>query len=112
MGAAGAATASAPASAGDVPSSIASAAFSAIVPLPLGRDATLAEVNNRLRTFAIILTAIVLVFAVVSGLQVLYMPNAAFGWWDVAVAFLWGAGLHAVAGQTFQGLQAFAQQLR
>ncbi len=112
MGAAGGATASAPASAGDVPSSIASAAFSAIVPLPLGRGATLAEVNNRLRNLAIILTAIVLVFAVVSGLQVLYMPNAAFGWWDVAVAFLWGAGLHAVAGQTFQGLQAFAQQLR
>jgi hypothetical protein len=111
-GAEGVAMASAPASAGDVPSSIASAAFSAIVPLPLGRGATLAEVNKRLRVFAIILTAIVLVFAVVSGLQVLYMPNAAFGWWDVAVAFLWGAGLHAVAGQTFQGLQAFAQQLR
>jgi hypothetical protein len=40
------------------------------------------------------------------------MPNAAFGWWDLAVAFLWGAGLQAVAGQTFQGLQGLAQQFR
>jgi hypothetical protein len=112
MGAPGSPTAPAPASAGDVPSSIVDAAVAAIVPLPLGRSVTLAEVNSRLRTFAIVLTAIVLVFAIVSGLQVLYVPNAAFGWWDLAVAFLWGAGLHAVAGQTFQGLQGLAQQFR
>lgn len=55
---------------------------------------------------------IMLAIAVVSGVQLLYVANPTFGYVDVIVCFLWGAGLQAVAGQTFQGLTGLAQQLR
>jgi hypothetical protein len=82
------------------------------LPLAVGRGVTLREVNRSLCGFSLIFAVIVLAIAVLSGLQLLYAPNPAFGWWDLAVAFLWGAGLHAVAGQSFQGLQGLAQQFR
>jgi hypothetical protein len=112
MGAAGAASGAAPNAGGGVSQPIVDAALAAIVPLPLGRSATLAEVDRSLKIFTIGFSVIVLVFAIVSGMQLLYMPNPAFGCWDVVVSFLWGAGLHAVAGQTFQGLSGLAQQFR
>ncbi|MFO1160764.1 MAG: hypothetical protein U1E60_18130 [Reyranellaceae bacterium] len=107
-----AATAPAPNAAGDVPPSVVDAAIGAIIPVALGRGVTVADVNRDLRNFSVGFAVVILVFAIVSGLQVLYVPNPAFGFWDLAVAFLWGAGLHAVAGQAFQGLQGLGQQFR
>ena len=53
----------------------------------------------------IIVLALGLFVATVSGLQVLYEPNPTFGLKDLVTAFLWGAGIQAAATQAFQGLQ-------
>lgn len=112
MGKTAAADADAPGSGAELPPSIIVEAIASVWPLPLGRDVTLDQVTKRLRSYSILFAAVLLVIAVVSGLQLLYIANPAFGYVDLFVAFLWGAGLHAVAGQTFQGLAGLAQQLR
>jgi hypothetical protein len=108
----GTADAVAPNSGAELPPSIIIEAIASLWPLPLGRDVTLAAVTSRLRMYSIGFALAMLVLAVLSGLQLLYVPNPAFGYGDLVVAFLWGAGLHAVAGQTFQGLVGLAQQFR
>ena len=77
-----------------------------LVPLPLGPGATMAGVQRALVGSTLLILALGLFVATVSGLQVLYEPNPTFGIKDLVVAFLWGAGIQAAAGQAFQGLQA------
>ena len=51
------------------------------------------------RTFIgdLLVTAVVLAIAVVSGLTLLYESKPAWGGWpDITTAFLWGLGLHQV----------------
>jgi hypothetical protein len=44
---------------------------------------------------------LVLVVAVILGLQLLWADNPVWGsWTDVIIALLWGLGLHQVAGAT------------
>jgi hypothetical protein len=112
MGKTAAADADAPASGPELPASILLEAIASVWPLPLGRDVTLEQVTSRLRKYNIWFAVALLVIAVVSGLQLLYIANPTFGYVDLVAAFLWGAGLHAVAGQTFQGLAGLTQQLR
>lgn len=112
MGSAAGREGSAPAAGGSVLSSVVDEAIGSLLPLPLGRGATAAMINRALLLFTLWFSGAMLLIAVVTGLQLLYVPNPAFGCWDLVVAFLWGAGLHAVGGQTFQGLQGFAQQFR
>ena len=112
LGAEKKADASAPNAGADLPPSILDTAIGSVLPLPLGHGVTLAEVERSLLRYSIVFAVVILVLAILTGLQVLYVPNSAFGWGDLAVAFLWGAGLHAVAGQSFQGLQGLAQQFR
>jgi hypothetical protein len=108
----GSAEAAAPKSGAEVPPLIVDTAIGSVLPLPLGRGVNIADVNRSLRNFSLVFGAIIIVIAVLSGLQLLYVSNPAFGWADLLVAFLWGAGLHAVAGQAFQGLQGLTQQFR
>jgi hypothetical protein len=95
-----------------LPASILDAAVGSVLPLPLGHGVAIADVNRSLRIVTIVFAGVILLLAILSGLQLLYVPNAAFGYADLLVAFLWGAGLHAVAGQAFQGVQGLAQQFR
>jgi hypothetical protein len=112
LGAAGGTDAAAPASGAAVPPSIVESAIGSVLPLPLGQGVDIAAVNRTLLVLNAALTLIVLVLAVVSGLQLLYVNNATFGWIDLLIASMWGAGLHAVGGQAFQGLTSLAQQFR
>ncbi|RTM13599.1 MAG: hypothetical protein EKK33_10585 [Bradyrhizobiaceae bacterium] len=112
MGKTPAADSDAPNSGAVLPDSIIMEAVASLWPLPLGRDVTLAQVTRRMRWSSIGFAFFLLLIAIASGLQLLYFPNPAFGCADLIVAFLWGAGLHAIAGQTFQGLSGLAQQLR
>jgi hypothetical protein len=112
MGRIAAADADAPSSGPEVPASIIVAAIASLWPLPLGHAVTLDQVTRRLRWYNAWFAAALLLLAVISGVQLLYFPNPTFGYADLVIAFLWGAGLHAVAGQTFQGLVGLAQQLR
>ncbi|HEV2155814.1 hypothetical protein [Bradyrhizobium sp.] len=112
MGKTAATDADAPRSGADLPDSIIVEAIASVWPLPLGRRVTLAQVMNRRRLYSVGFAVVLLLIAVVSGLQLLYLANPAFGYVDLVVAFLWGAGLHAIAGQTFQGLTGLVQQLR
>lgn len=112
MGKTPAADSDAPNSGAVLPDSIIMEAVASLWPLPLGRDVTLAQVTRRMRWSSIGFALFLLLIAIASGLQLLYFPNPAFGCADLIVAFLWGAGLHAIAGQTFQGLTGLAQQLR
>jgi hypothetical protein len=102
---------SAPGAGADVPSQIIVTAVASLMPLPLGRDVTLKQVTRSLLNYSLVFAVVMLVIAVLSGLQLLYVPNPAFSWGDMILAFLWGAGLHAVAGQTFQGVAGLARQL-
>jgi hypothetical protein len=102
----------APRSGDQLPASMVDAAIGSVLPLPLGRRVNIADVERSLRNFHLVFGVIILLIAVLSGLQLLYVSNPAFDWKDLLVAFLWGAGLHAVANQTFQGLQGLAQQFR
>lgn len=104
--------ADAPKSGAELPDSIIVEAIASVWPLPLGRHVTLAQVTRRMFWSSIGFALFLLLIAIASGLQLLYFPNPAFGCADLIVAFLWGAGLHAIAGQTFQGLTGLAQQLR
>jgi hypothetical protein len=112
LGTAPNADASAPNAGAGLPSSIVDTVIGSVLPLPLGHGVSLAAVDRALLQYAIVFGGVILVLAILTGLQVLYAPNAAFGCGDLPVAFLWGAGLHAVAGQSFQGLQGLAQQFR
>lgn len=112
LGAAPAADASAPNAGADLPPSILETAVGGLLPLALGHDVTLTDVKRALWIYSIGFAVVILALAVLTGLQLLYAPNPAFGWGDLPVAFLWGAGLHAVVGQSFQGLQGVAQQFR
>jgi hypothetical protein len=112
MGKTPAADSDAPNSGAVLPDSIIMEAVASLWPLPLGRDVTLAQVTRRMFWSSIGFALFLLLIAIASGLQLLYFPNPAFGCADLIVAFLWGAGLHAIAGQTFQGLSGLAQQLR
>ena len=110
LGAAPAGDSSAPNGGAAVPSSIIDTAIGSVLPLALGRGVTLKDVDRSLWIFTVGFAVVILVLAILSGLQLLYAPNPAFGWGDLSIAFLWGAGLHAVAGQSFQGLRDLAQQ--
>lgn len=112
LGATPNADSTAPQAGGGVPDAAIDAAIGSIMLLPLGRDVTAAAVDRSLLVFTIGFGVAILIIAILSGLQLLYVPNPAFGLADLLVAFLWGAGLHAVAGQAFQGLQGLGQQFR
>ena len=112
LGAAAGAEAAAPASGAAVTDSIIDDAIGSVLPLPLGQGVDVNAVNRTLLIFNGAFTVFVLALAIISGLQLLYVNNATFGWVDLVIAFMWGAGLHAVAGQAFQGLTSFAQQFR
>lgn len=112
LGKPGGGDAPAPGSGADLPGSIIVAAIASVWPLPLGRNVTLAQVTKRLRRSNILFGIAMVLIAVVSGVQLLYVANPTFGYVDVIVCFLWGAGLHAIAGQTFQGLTGLTQALR
>ena len=102
----------APGGAAGLPPSIIDTAVGSVLPLPLGRGVSIVDVESALRRYSLIFTGVILALAVLTGLQLLYVPDPAFGWRQLPIAFLWGAGLHAVAGQAFQGLQGLAQQFR
>ena len=112
LGGAADADAAAPNSGAALPPSILDAAIGSVLPMAVGRGVTIADVDRSLRRFTLGFAAVILALAILSGLQLLYAPNPAFGWADLSIAFLWGAGLHAIAGQSFQGLQSLAQQFR
>jgi hypothetical protein len=112
MGAPLAPDAPAPNAGGGMPSSILDTAIGTALSLPLGHGVSLPEVDRSLKKYAVVFGLVILVIAILTGLQLLYVPNPAFGWGDLPVAFLWGAGLHVVAGTSFQGLQGLAQQFR
>jgi hypothetical protein len=104
--------ASAPNAGADLPPSILDRAIGAILPLTVGHQVTLKQVEKSLFWYEVGFATVIVVLAVLTGLQILYASNPAYSWSDLPVAILWGAGLHAVAGQSFQGLQSLAQQFR
>jgi hypothetical protein len=112
LGATATADFGAPSVGADAPGAVIEAAIASVLPIAVGAGVNLAKVNCSLRRFAIGFAIAILVLAILSGLKVLYAPNPAFGCYDLLVAAPWGAGLHAVAGQAFQGLQGLAQQFR
>jgi hypothetical protein len=72
------------------------------------RDELLAKVNQ----YDILILLVVLVIAILLGLQLLYFPNPAWGGpIDSLTAFLWGVGLHPVSGVTFEGITGLRNKL-
>jgi hypothetical protein len=55
---------------------------------------------------------VLLIVSVAGGVLILYEADPAWGnWQTVVAAFLWGAGLHAVGGVSFQGLLSKREQI-
>jgi hypothetical protein len=57
------------------------------------------------------ISLIVFVVAVIAGLQLLYINNNTWGTGtDIAIAILWGLGLHQISGQSLNGYASIRQQ--
>jgi hypothetical protein len=112
LGAVAGADAPAPASGAVEQAAVIDSTIGYVLPLPLGQNVDPDAVRWTLLKINGLFTAIILLFAVLSGLQLLYFNNPTFGVLDLVTAFLWGAGLHAVGGQAFQGLTSLARQFQ
>ncbi|MGW5714867.1 hypothetical protein ACWEVP_01770 [Amycolatopsis sp. NPDC003865] len=76
------------------------------VPAVLGPAWPAKKIRRRQRAMGAVVTLMLTVVAVLLGLQILYLPEPAWGTpGQLLIAVLWGLGLHPVGGAVFGGLQ-------
>lgn len=81
-------------------------------PARLGRPLPAARIRRRQVWLDVLMTAILAVVAVLLGLQILYLPEPAWGNAShLLIAVLWGLGLHPVGGAVFGGLQGIRDRI-
>ncbi|MEV4146133.1 hypothetical protein AB0J40_20850 [Amycolatopsis sp. NPDC049691] len=76
------------------------------IPPTLGLTWPAKKIRRRQRAMGVVVTLMLAVVAVLLGLQILYLPEPAWGTpGQLLIAVLWGLGLHPVGGAVFGGLQ-------
>jgi hypothetical protein len=94
-----------------VPLRAATITEAATIPYSHRERPTIKQLTYRLRWFEVAFQIVVLLIAVVVGLELLWVDNPVWGnWKDLIIAALWGLGLHQVAGATLDPL-AIAEKL-
>jgi hypothetical protein len=106
-------TSPAPAGVGtSIPDNVVESGWQNVVGIVLGGLRSSKDIAFWLLISDVALFIILGLVAVMVGLNLLYFDKPAWGSaTDIAVALLWGFGLHAVAGNAFQGLQGIAKQI-
>jgi hypothetical protein len=67
----------------------------------------------RVRALDVVANGVLLVLAVLSGLQVLWVSDPVWGGANaILVAVLWGAGLQTVSGVAFEGIAGMREKLQ
>lgn len=103
-----------PAAAGvgtSVPDDVAASAWQNVIAIVLGGVANARSIRLRLIAADVLLFVVLGALAVLVGLNFLYFDKPAWGsMTDIAVALLWGFGLHSLAGNAFKGIQTLVDQ--
>jgi hypothetical protein len=97
----------------DIPGTVAEGTIFPVLPIVEGERPTTRQLAWRLFLGDVAFTLVILVIAVLFGLQLLWSSKATWGGMDdYLIAVLWGLGLHTVSGSAFEGITALANRFR